>query len=115
MGWKVIFQVVVEIRTGRPLEEKGGFAKIAGGNSANYATSSQNAAAVTAYVEHAIARCIPFQQLKDGIKNPWLMTVSYFHGGVGRLQRSPKHLKDHLGHPLQTGFPSERPTRSFGT
>ena len=83
MGWKVIFQVVVEIRTGRPLEEKGGFAKIAGGNSANYATSSQNAAAVTAYVEHAIARCIPFQQLEDGIKNPWLMTVSYFHGGVG--------------------------------
>ena len=66
--------MVVEIRTGRPLEEKGGFAKIAGGNSANYATSSQNAAAVTAYVEHAIARCIPFQQLEDGIKNPWLMT-----------------------------------------
>ena len=60
--------MVVEIRTGRPLEEKGGFAKIAGGNSANYATSSQNAAAVTAYVEHAIARCIPFQQLEDGIK-----------------------------------------------
>ena len=69
--------MVVEIRTGRPLEEKGGSAKIAGGNSANYATSSQNAAAVTAYVEHAIARCIPFQQLEDGIKNPWLMTVSY--------------------------------------
>ena len=62
------------------MEEKGGFAKIAGGNSANYATSSQNAAAVTAYVEHAIARCIPLQQLEDGIKNPWLMTVSYFHG-----------------------------------
>ena len=36
------------------------------GNSANYATGSQNAGgdAVTAYVEHAIARCsVPTQQL----------------------------------------------------
>ena len=28
MGWKFIFQAVVEIRTGRPLEGNGGFCEI---------------------------------------------------------------------------------------
>ena len=36
MGWKFIFQAVVEIRTGRPLQELGGFCEIGGGRSANY-------------------------------------------------------------------------------
>ena len=39
MGWKLIFQAVVEIRTGWALKENGGLGKIGGGNSANYATA----------------------------------------------------------------------------
>ena len=99
MGWKFIFQAVVEIRTGRPLQEHCGFCEIGGGRWLLITRGhTSKCSRVTAYVEHAIARCsAPTQQLFNNQVHDdhdvTMMTMTTTMKRVGKKKKGEKKKK----------------------